>query len=440
MFDNLFMYLGFALAAYSVIGNDVIQTLGTFLSSNEKRPWYILWAFAGTILFGTLLYGWSNNTPTRIIHIDGYCEIQTDNSSYKGLYLSYKELTKEGACGKVKPPKWFSKPEKYKVDSDTAQAICLNIYTREILDNGVSKYVPKTDTMQAVLVKPAEVQFTHQGKQMTINLPVEEIRDVSYGRLDKYPFPSYFGWWYVLPPLVLLFLTRWGIPVSTTFLILTFFNPKNLGDMAFKSGLGYLVAFGVAILFYGIISASLEKRFLKNKLEGGSERMWTVFQWASTGFLWTQWLIQDFANIYVYIPRQIELTELLITASGMLALLGYIFYSRGGAIQGIVKAKTNTEDIRSATFIDLMFGILLLYFKELNEIPMSTTWVFLGLLAGREYALRARLSKDTSLEGKIGPVASVHLLVLKDLGKALLGLAVSVALVYMIQFISQTGA
>lgn len=54
----MIMWLGFVLAGYSVVGNDSIQTLGTFLSSNENRPWYVLWFFAGSILTATLVYGW----------------------------------------------------------------------------------------------------------------------------------------------------------------------------------------------------------------------------------------------------------------------------------------------------------------------------------------------------------------------------------------------
>ena len=54
----IIMWLGFILAGYAVVGNDSIQTLGTFLSSNEERPWYVLWGFAGSILAFTLIYGW----------------------------------------------------------------------------------------------------------------------------------------------------------------------------------------------------------------------------------------------------------------------------------------------------------------------------------------------------------------------------------------------
>ena len=41
------MWFGFALAAYSAIANDSIQTIGTFISSNSKRPWWLLWIFMG---------------------------------------------------------------------------------------------------------------------------------------------------------------------------------------------------------------------------------------------------------------------------------------------------------------------------------------------------------------------------------------------------------
>ncbi len=47
--STLLMSVGFILAAYSVVTNDVIQTLGTFLASNQKRPWYVLWAFIGIL-------------------------------------------------------------------------------------------------------------------------------------------------------------------------------------------------------------------------------------------------------------------------------------------------------------------------------------------------------------------------------------------------------
>ncbi len=326
-FSTIVMYLGFVMAGYSVVGNDSIQTLGTFLTSNEKRPWYVLWLFAGSILSFTLLYGWY---------------------AYGGD-VSYGRLIGSAEKG-------FS------------------------LDN------------------------------------------------PKYALPDPFTWHYLLPPLILVFITRLGIPVSTSFLILTFFNEKNLYNMVVKSMSGYLVAFFVAVVVYLLITKSLEKKFIENPIKKERYKFWVGLQWLSTGFLWWNWLVQDFANIYVYLPRKLDFNVLLASLAVLLALLGYIFYSRGGEIQKIVKGKTNTIDIRSATIIDTIFGFVMFFFKELNEIPMSTTWVFIGLLAGREITIRYLLDKRFN-KNVIRDVAL-------DLSKVFLGLAISIALVFFIKSVS----
>ena len=115
------MILGFCLAGYSVVGNDVIQTLGTFLTSNEKRvKWQTLWAFAASIMMFTLIWGY-----------------------YQG--------------------------------------------------------------------------------------------DVSYERLEKYTLPDTYSWYFMIPPMALMLFTRLGLPVSTTFIILTLFAldkiPADFTDM-----------------------------------------------------------------------------------------------------------------------------------------------------------------------------------------------------------------
>lgn len=315
-FEVVVMYLGFTMAAYSVVGNDTIQTLGTFLSSNERKKWWVLWIFAGGILAATLIYG----------------------------YVAY-----DG--------------------------------------------------------------------------------DVSYGRLIKYPMPDPFAWYYLLPPIVLMLLTRTGIPVSTSFLILTFFNEENLNDMVIKSVSGYMVAFVAAIILYLAVSKLLEKRFIEKPITEKETQIWTVLQWCSTGFLWSQWLIQDFANIYVYLPRDMGLGSMAFSLVVILSLLAYIIATKGGAIQSIIKSKTNTVDIRSATIIDLIYGIVLFYFKELNNVPMSTTWVFIGILAGREISLNFVLRRS---EARVKMFRSLGM----DLAKVVLGLMVSIVLVFSVKYLA----
>ena len=133
---NIYALIGFALASYSVIANDSVQTLGTFIASNsEKFKWYYLAAAASIILCITLVYGWYIN-----------------------------------------------------------------------------------------------------------------VGDITYGRLNKIPYiePQ---WYHAVAPLILLVLTRAGIPVSTSFLVLSAFaSTFVLEKMLVKSVMGYALA---AIIAYG---------------------------------------------------------------------------------------------------------------------------------------------------------------------------------------------
>ena len=102
---------------------------------------------------------------------------------------------------------------------------------------------------------------------------------------------------------------------------------------------------------------------------------------------------------------------------------------RGGKIQEIVNQKANTKNIRSATIIDLIYGVFLFVFGNLNSIPMSTTWVFIGILAGRELAITYFLNKKK--------IKYTYIIIAKDLGKVNIGLMVSVAIAFLIQYLKE---
>ena len=303
------MVVGFLLAAYSVVANDSIQTLGTFLSSNAHRPWWVLWIFAGSVLFGVIGYSW----------------------------------------------------------------------------------------------------WVHGG-------------DPAYGRLEKFPIPEGgISWYHAIPPLALLVLTRMGVPVSTTFLVLTVFAASNIEAMLVKSLAGYAVAFFTALLLFRLVFKRATEYFHRTRGDD-IPGYWVVLQWLSTGFLWSQWLIQDLANIFVYLPRELSLGWFAFGTTVLIGLLGIVFYQFGGQIQKIVTSKTDTTDIRAATIIDFIYGLVLLVFKEWSDMPMSTTWVFLGMLAGRELALSMYLADTKRGE-------TVRKVVL-DAAKAFAGLVVSVVLAF----------
>ena len=59
---NIWMVVGFLLAAYSVVANDSLQTLGTYISSNRARtPKWIQMSFICAITLVVLGLGWCIN-------------------------------------------------------------------------------------------------------------------------------------------------------------------------------------------------------------------------------------------------------------------------------------------------------------------------------------------------------------------------------------------
>jgi hypothetical protein len=309
-YPQIAMWIGFAFAAYSAIANDSIQTIGTFIASNEDRKWWHLWLFIGLIFVGTSYYSWH-------------------------------------------------------------------------MFNG----------------------------------------DVSFQRLTSKGFensPTEFHFLQLVSPLMLLVITRLRMPVSTTFMLLSVFSTKGSAIMgvAQKSLSGYVVSFVTAIVVWYFLAKAISRL-----VKGNPHPYWRVAQWTTSGALWSVWIMQDAANIAVFLNRQLNFWEFLAFAGFIFLGLGLLFYLRGDKIQEIVKEKSSVTDVRSATIIDLVYAIILFFFKELSAIPMSTTWVFLGLLAGREIAMQLTPHANTGRTMR----QTIRLL-LRDAGFALIGLLISIAL------------
>jgi hypothetical protein len=100
------------------------------------------------------------------------------------------------------------------------------------------------------------------------------------------------------------------------------------------------------------------------------------------------WVTHDAANIAIFLNRSLSVWDFVFFASFIFIGLGILFYLRGDKIQGIVQEKSEVADVRTASIIDLVYALILFVFKEWSNIPMSTTWLFLGLLGGREIAIQ----------------------------------------------------
>jgi len=309
---TLWMVVGFIFAAYAVIANDSVQTLGTWIASNnEKFHWTTMWAAASSVLLFAIWYGW----------------------------------------------------------------------------------------------------YTYFG-------------DISYGRLNKIPFQE-VQWYHALAPAVLLALTRVGVPVSTSFLVLSAFaSTFVLEKMLMKSMMGYAVAAVAAYVIWIVVSRLLDEA---KPVKDNHKVMWRVAQWVTTAFLWWTWLSHDMANIAVFLPRQLDVSLMIMISVVFVGGLGIMLKSGGGKIQQIVLEKHNTRYVRSATIIDLVYFVILYFFKELNDIPMSTTWVFVGLLCGRELAIASFTGKQK--------FKTVFPLIGRDFFKMMIGLGASLGIVLLIHYV-----
>lgn len=253
--------------------------------------------------------------------------------------------------------------------------------------------------------------------------------DVSYGRLMSKGFsewqgdaPGGFHYLQVVAPLFLMLLTRLRMPVSTTFMLLTCFatEAEAIGSVIKKSLTGYVLALVVAVIVWVTLG-----RWMKKMFQGTPHPGWRIAQWCTTGCLWSVWLMQDAANIAVFLPRELSVLQLLGYLSIPFLGLGALFYMRGEKIQEVVDEKSDVVDVRPATILDLVYASVLYYFKVIDPTPMSTTWVFIGLLGGRELALSLSKASDRTVTATLKLMA-------RDILYVSIGLVVSLALAFAV--------
>jgi hypothetical protein len=115
--------------------------------------------------------------------------------------------------------------------------------------------------------------------------------------------------------------------------------------------------------------------------------------------------------------------QFLIFTGTIFLGLGLLFYLRGDKIQEVVSEKIRIADVRAATLVDFTYVLLLIYKLLDSTIPLSTTWVFLGIIGGREIAVNiARSKKGFKHKRKALKIIG------RDLLYATIGLIISVAL------------
>ncbi|MCG6151610.1 hypothetical protein [Leptospira bandrabouensis] len=253
--------------------------------------------------------------------------------------------------------------------------------------------------------------------------------EIHFHRLDSIPETKDFNLLQLLAPVLLVVITRLRAPVSTTFLVLGLFGGKSIDQMLTKSFFGYGLAFLVAIVVWAIlVKVDPHEYHEVHTPDPVTERRWSQLQWLSTMYLWVAWLFQDTANIAVFLPRQLGIIEFLTAVFILIAALLVIIRTNGGTIQRVVSEKSDIQWAKAATIVDLVYGSLLFFFQYISNVPMSTTWAFLGLLAGREIILNVITYKDL-------PYLDTFRKVGKDVVLATIGILVSILVFFLSYFL-----
>ena len=109
-------------------------------------------------------------------------------------------------------------------------------------------------------------------------------------------------------------------------MILTSFvtKAKSLGKTIMKSVSGYGVSFLLAVVIYLPFCKFVTDYC--DRTRGNLHPAWFYVQWLTTGILWSVWLQQDMSNVAVFLPRSLNVLEMIFAVAFIVVGLGIMLY------------------------------------------------------------------------------------------------------------------
>jgi CBS domain containing-hemolysin-like protein len=144
------------------------------------------------------------------------------------------------------------------------------------------------------------------------------------------------------------------------------------------------------------------------------------------------WVCFSISNIVVFLPRKLTFHELMSFLLVMLYTLAAILSNKNNnKMQKIVSNKSNASNLKLNVIANTIFATVLFLFKVMSNVSIATTFVFLGILAGKELALMFS-------EGGASRIAYKKTLfgIIVDIKKCVIGVIVSLCFVGFIGFLN----
>ena len=393
---NFWAALCFGLAAYAVIGNDAVQTLMTYIHSNSDVPRKYLFAGVAVVLLSVIWYWYLTN----------------------GGDISYGRL--EAKWYAVFDVEWYVVIfplilvflTRFRGIPVSTSLLMLSIFSTTLL---FEKIVMKSALWYLVAFLTSFIMW----------LIVEYILKQTV----KHKGEVFSFFWMVVKAIIAAVVIMVAIWYALIPAVQGMFPAVEIPEFS-----------NIQIALYSLVAFLFTLWILyESKTDDSTSRssvFWRCAQTFTTALLFGTWLMHDMVNIAVFLPRWFPLEVMLLISVLFILGLAYTFHINGWPVGNIVTRKTSTNEIIAATMIDLVYFVVLLIFKEWSNIPMSTTWVFVGLLAGRQFAIRA-INRIDVVEWS-GRMSVAFKESWKDFSKIMVGLGISVFALIAVRYLTGT--
>ncbi len=392
---NFWAALCFALAAYAVIGNDAVQTLMTYIHSNNDIPKKYLFTGVAAVLLTVIWYGFLTAGDITYGRLDAKWYADFDIQWYIAIFpLLLVFLTR------------------FRGIPVSTSLLMLSIFSTTLL---FEKIVMKSALGYLVAFLAAFVMWC--GVEYILKR-VSKAKKTAVVQL----------WWILLQAWIASAVIITAIKYALLPLLINLLPGISFPEI---SNFQFILYGSVILLFIAGV-------MYESQADDSSSRssvFWRVAQTFTTWLLFATWLMHDMVNIAVFLPSDFGFYIMLIISALFIIGLAYTFSINGWPVGNVVTQKTSTNEIIAATMIDLVYFVILLIFKEWSNIPMSTTWVFIWLLAWRQFAIRAinRIDVQWKWRMKVAFTESW-----KDFSKIMVGLGISVFALIIVRYFTGT--
>jgi hypothetical protein len=206
-----------------------------------------------------------------------------------------------------------------------------------------------------------------------------------------------------------------------------FLSKNNILNMLFKTSASYLISCAIS----GHICYKLLKRYKKYILHDNGDdeylKIWELMQVFSTALLVVAWLFFSVSNITVFLPRKLEQQDFLMFLCVIIFTIASVLGNKNNKMQEIISKKNNANNLKMNVIINILFTMVLFLFKVINNVSIATTFVFLGILAGKDLAI---IFAEKNILGS--SYRRVIFNSLKDINKCITGVIVSLTFVALI--------